>query len=66
MSGHVHEMGFIDKQKNMLLNRGINKGAKITMLRHAPFGDPLMIRVRDTDFAIRKADADKIIISDRF
>lgn len=39
------------------LELGFTQGTEICVLRKAPLGDPIQVRVRDTDLAIRKADA---------
>lgn len=41
---------------------GIVKGVKVTLVRVAPFGDPLEIKVRDFYLAIRVRTADKITV----
>ena len=41
---------------------GIVKGGKVTLIRVAPFGDPLEIKVRDFYLAIRVRTADKITV----
>ena len=41
---------------------GATAGAPMILLRTAPFGDPLIFAVKDTRFAIRKADAKGISV----
>ncbi len=62
------ESGIIKELKNerrfvLRLNAiGITENAKVTLIRTAPFGDPLEIKVRDFYLAIRKEQADKIVL----
>ena len=39
------------------LELGFTHGTEICVLRRAPLGDPIQVRVRDTDLAICKSDA---------
>jgi Fe2+ transport system protein FeoA len=36
---------------------GLVAGARVTLVRTAPLGDPLQIRVRGYDLALRRAEA---------
>ena len=64
------ESGIIKELKNerrfvLRLNAiGITENAKVTLIRTAPFGDPLEIKVRDFYLAIRKEQADKIVLEE--
>ncbi len=49
-------------QKNFLLELGFTENCRITVLRKAPFGDPLHVRVRDSEFALLRADAENIFV----
>ena len=46
--------------KERLMTMGLIPGTKVQILRSAPLGDPIAIRVRSYNLAIRKADAEKI------
>lgn len=48
------------KIKQRLINLGLTYGTAITLIRKAPLGDPIEIRVRDFYLALRRSDADKI------
>ena len=48
--------------KRRLESLGATAGAPMILLRTAPFGDPLIFAVKDTRFAIRKADAKGISV----
>lgn len=48
--------------KERLMTMGLIPGTKVQILRSAPLGDPIAIRVRSYNLAIRKADAEKIAV----
>ena len=45
-----------------LENLGVTVGSKIKLIRIAPLGDPLEIKIRDFYLAIRLSDAKKITV----
>ena len=45
-----------------LLELGLTPGAPVAIVRRAPFGDPLQIRLRGTLLAIRRAQARRIVV----
>ena len=45
-----------------LMEMGIVPGVSVKMIKSAPFGDPLEIRVRGYHLAMRKSEADQIEI----
>lgn len=46
-----------------LMEMGIVPGVSIRVVKSAPFGDPLEIRVRGYSLAMRKSEADSIEVS---
>ena len=48
--------------KRRLMDMGIIEGAKVEMIRRAPLGDPVEISVHNTHVALRKSEADTIIL----
>ena len=40
-----------------ILDMGLTPGTEVTMMKHAPMGDPLEIRLRDYELTLRRADA---------
>lgn len=48
--------------KQRLMTMGLLPGTKISVLRSAPFGDPMAIRVRAYNLALRRDDAAKITV----
>ena len=47
-----------------ILDMGLTPGVEVTLIKTAPMGDPLEIRVRGYELTLRKADAAKIEIED--
>jgi ferrous iron transport protein A len=43
-----------------LLELGFVPGTTITLVRRAPMGDPIELRLRGTHFSIRNSEADRI------
>ena len=48
------------KTKNRLFKMGLTEGVTVTLVRRAPLGDPLELKVRDFYLAIRSSAAEKI------
>jgi ferrous iron transport protein A len=47
-----------------LMEMGVVPGVSIKMIKAAPFGDPLEIRLRGYSLALRKSEADAIEVSE--
>ncbi len=47
-----------------ILDMGLTPGTEVTMMKHAPMGDPLEIRLRDYELTLRRADAARITLTD--
>lgn len=45
-----------------LLEMGVIPGATVRVIKSAPFGCPLEIRVKNSHIAIRKSEADSILV----
>ncbi len=43
-----------------LMELGFVPGTTVVLVRRAPMGDPIELRVRDTHFSIRGSEADRI------
>ena len=43
-----------------ILDMGLTPGTEVTMVKYAPMGDPLEIRLRGYELTLRKADAARI------
>lgn len=46
-----------------LMEMGVVPGVSVRVVKSAPFGDPLEIRVRGYNLAMRKSEADAIEVS---
>lgn len=46
-----------------LMELGLVEGAEISIVRRAPLGDPLQIRLGDCDLSLRNADAARIDVA---
>lgn len=46
-----------------LMEMGLIEGAEVTVLRRAPLGDPMHVRVGDSELSLRNADAESIDVA---
>lgn len=51
------------KLKNRLMTMGLIPGTRVEILRSAPMGDPIAIRLRSYNLAMRKDDAVQIQVT---
>ena len=56
----VRDQGFLSQR---LLEMGIIRGTLIEVIRFAPMGDPIDIRIRGYHLSLRREEADGIIVS---
>lgn len=49
--------------KQRLLTMGLIPGTRVEILQSAPLGDPIAVRLRAYNLALRKDDAEKIQVS---
>ena len=47
-----------------ILDMGLTPGTEVTMVKTAPLGDPLELRLRGYELTLRKADAARVTLSD--
>jgi Fe2+ transport system protein FeoA len=47
-----------------LMEMGVVPGVSVRIVKYAPFGDPIEIRVRGYSLAMRKSEADTIEVSE--
>ena len=62
MSLRVDKVGD-SELKQRLMTMGLIPGTRIKVLRSAPMGDPLAIGLRSYNLALRRADAEKIQVT---
>lgn len=53
-----------DDISEYLMKMGFIPGEKVTVERIAPLGDPIIIEVLGYRLSLRKAEADKVLVSD--
>ncbi|WP_293910735.1 ferrous iron transport protein A [Deinococcus sp.] len=53
---HVVALDQAHPLRRRLLELGFIRGARIEIVRRAPLGDPLQLRLNNTDLALRAAD----------
>ena len=62
MSLRVDKVGD-SELKQRLMSMGLIPGTRIKVLRSAPMGDPMAIGLRSYNLALRRADAEKIQVT---
>lgn len=50
--------------KQRLMSMGIIPNTRVEILRSAPLGDPIAIRLRAYNLSLRRDDAEKIIVTE--
>ena len=58
--GRIVKVGGDGRARRRLLDMGIVPGATVEVRRVAPLGDPVLIRVKGYDLALRKGEAEHI------
>lgn len=53
----------VDEESAALAEMGVTEGAVLTRLFTAPGGEPTAYLVRDAVFALRRKDADRVIVT---
>lgn len=61
-TGHIVTLDRTHPLRRRLLELGFVRGAKVTVVRAAPLGDPLELRVNGTALALRRADLQGITV----
>jgi Fe2+ transport system protein FeoA len=49
--------------RRRIMDMGIVRGSKITVIRRAPLGDPVEFEIRDYNLTLRKKEAELIYVS---
>jgi ferrous iron transport protein A len=58
----VVRIGVSPADKPRLMEMGLLNGSKVELIRFAPLGDPVEIKVRGYNLSLRKHEADKIFV----
>ena len=61
-SGTVAKVTGEGKLKRRLFDMGVTPGARITMKKVAPLGDPIEVTIRGYELTLRKTEADNILM----
>jgi ferrous iron transport protein A len=61
-SGVVSQINLPPQQRGRLLEMGLLVGTSLQLVRFAPLGDPVEIKVRGYHLTLRRADAELILI----
>jgi len=62
--GVINKIGDLVELNQRLLDLGISSGETIEIIRKAPFGNPIELRVNNEYFVLRAEDAQKIEVED--
>ena len=61
-TGLVKNVEGYGKVRRRLFDMGVTPGAKVTLRKKAPFGDPIEITIRGYELSLRKAEAELVNI----
>lgn len=61
-SGIIKKVESFGALRRRIIDMGLTPGAKVSMVKSAPFGDPIEIKIHGYDLSIRKSEADKIAL----
>ena len=63
-SGVVQTVGGEGALHRHLLDMGLTPGVRVTLIKTAPMGDPLELRLRGYSLTLRKDDAARILLKE--
>ena len=61
-TGFIHAITGSDGLSQRLAEMGFTPGQSIQVIRFAPLGDPIQIRIRSFDVALRKNEARRVTL----
>ena len=61
-SGRIHRVSCDGSIRQRLLDMGVTRGAVVEVRRVAPLGDPLEISIKGYNLAIRRNEAESILL----
>jgi ferrous iron transport protein A len=61
-AGTVTEINVAATNKSRLLEMGLLVGTTVELVRFAPLGDPVEIKVRGYNLTLRKSEAEQILV----
>ena len=62
-SAIIREVNLAPDFHHRLMELGILTGTRVELVRFAPMGDPVEIRVRGYNLTLRKLEAEKVLVS---
>lgn len=62
-SAVITETGGEGSLRQHFLDMGVIPGAEVTLVKYAPMGDPMQLRIHGYELTLRLADAEKIIVN---
>ncbi|MGD9604854.1 MAG: ferrous iron transport protein A [Bacilli bacterium] len=63
-SGMVLDINARGPLRRRFMDMGITRGTVIQVMKYAPLGDPMELRLRDYVLSIRKSEAELIIVQE--
>jgi len=62
-SGRVESVSGHDGLAHRLAELGFTRGQQVSIVRYAPLGDPMQVRIRGFDLAVRRSEAKRILLA---
>jgi ferrous iron transport protein A len=59
----VHDLNVAEESRLRLMEMGLLVGTPVEVVRFAPLGDPVEIKVRGYHLTLRRHEADQILVS---
>ena len=63
-SARIISVGGSGSLRQHFLDMGLIQGAEVTVVKYAPMGDPVEIRIHGYELTLRLADAEKIEVKE--
>ena len=63
-SAVIVSVGGTGALRQHFLDMGLIQGVEVTMVKYAPMGDPIEIKIHDYELTLRKEDAQKIEVKE--
>jgi ferrous iron transport protein A len=60
--GRIHSLSGVDGLTQRLSELGFTPGQPVQVVRFAPLGDPMQIRIRGFNIALRRNEARRIVL----
>ena len=62
-SGQIHTISGADGISHRLAELGFTRGQTVEVIRFAPLGDPIQIRIRGFLLALRRQEATRVLLA---